>query len=175
MATKESAQSNWFRTHIEPHERMLRGWLRNSYGNEHDIDDVIQETYSKVLRSHLKKPILSPKAYLFSSARHVMISRLRKEKPHKKTYLEDIEAMGILSNDNQVAQQVIKSEDLDTLKDAIDSLPKRCRQVITLRKIHGLSQKEVALELGITVNTVETQAAIAMRKLSAFFERFHGN
>ncbi len=174
MLADKSIEQEWFKKYIEPHERILRGWLITDYGAEHDIDDVIQETYTKILRTHKKRPILSPKAYLFSSARHVMISRLRKEKPHKKVYLEDIEAMGILNNDSVVSHQIMRSEDLELLKDAIMTLPKRCRQIITLRKIHGYSQKEVAARLEITVNTVETQTAIAMRKLSAFFERYHG-
>lgn len=175
MLPDKSTQQEWFKEYIEPHERILRGWLVADYGGEHDVEDVIQETYTKILETYKKRPILSPKAYLFSSARHIIISRFRKEKPHKKVYLEDIEAMGILNDDSIVSHQIMRSEELELLKDAIRALPQRCRQIITLRKIHGLSQKEVASKLGITVNTVETQTAIAMRKLSAFFERYHGN
>jgi RNA polymerase sigma-70 factor (ECF subfamily) len=50
-------------------------------------------------------------------------------------------------------------------------LPTRCRQIITLRKIYGLSQKEVAAQLGIAEHTVEAQGTIGLRKLGEFFER----
>jgi RNA polymerase sigma factor (sigma-70 family) len=48
----------------------------------------------------------------------------------------------------------------------------RCRQILTLRKIYGLSQKEVAAELGISEHTVEAQGTIGLRKLAEYFERF---
>ncbi len=57
--------------------------------------------------------------------------------------------------------------------EAIQSLPERCRQIITLRKIYGLSQNEVAARLGISVHTVEVQGGIGLRKCIEFFRR-HG-
>jgi len=58
---------------------------------------------------------------------------------------------------------------LQLLIQAIQSLPDRCRQVVTLRKIYGLSQKETAARLDITENTVEVQSAIGLRKCIEFF------
>jgi RNA polymerase sigma-70 factor (ECF subfamily) len=58
------------------------------------------------------------------------------------------------------------------LTQAIQSLPARCRQIITLRRIYGLSQKEVAAQLGIAEHTVEAQGTIGLRKLTEYFERF---
>ena len=55
---------------------------------------------------------------------------------------------------------------------AIQSLPDRCRQVFTLRKVYGLSQKEVARELGISEKTVSAQIAIGMRKCTSFVARY---
>jgi RNA polymerase sigma-70 factor (ECF subfamily) len=57
---------------------------------------------------------------------------------------------------------------------AIQSLPERCRQVFTLRKIYGLSQKEIAQKLSISENTVEVQGAIGIRKCAEYFQR-HGD
>lgn len=65
-------------------------------------------------------------------------------------------------------------EEFQHLIQAIQSLPERCRQVITLRKIYGLSQKEVASRLGISVHTVEAQGSIGLRKCIDYF-RQHGH
>lgn len=51
------------------------------------------------------------------------------------------------------------------LYQAINALPERCRKIFTMRKIDGMSQKEVAQALGISVNTIEVQMQIAYRKL----------
>ena len=50
---------------------------------------------------------------------------------------------------------------------AVARLPTRCRQVFTLRKVYGLSQKEIAAELNISENTVEQHLAKGMRLCSA--------
>ena len=73
-----------------------------------------------------------------------------------------------------VPAAVAHAEDLRLLTEAIRALPERCRQVLTLRKIYGLSQRETALRLGISEHTVEVQGAIGLRKCIRFFrERGH--
>jgi RNA polymerase sigma-70 factor (ECF subfamily) len=70
-----------------------------------------------------------------------------------------------------IPETVARSEEIEILTEAIQSLPERCRQVLTLRKIYGLSQKEIAAQLGIAEHTVEAQTAIGVRKCAAFFAR----
>ena len=60
----------------------------------------------------------------------------------------------------------LEEKDIETiLNNAILSLPERCREIFIKSKIEGKKQKEVALELNISVNTVETQIGIAYKKL----------
>jgi len=53
----------------------------------------------------------------------------------------------------------------DILNKAIDSLPEKCRQIFIKSRIEGKKQKEIAAELNVSVNTVETQMGIAYKKL----------
>jgi len=55
---------------------------------------------------------------------------------------------------------------LRLLQEALDNLPPRCRQVVLMRKIEGLSQKDVARQMGVTIETVENQVAKGMRLLA---------
>ena len=48
---------------------------------------------------------------------------------------------------------------------AINSLPEKCREIFIKNKIEGKKQKEIALELNISINTIESQMAIAYKKL----------
>jgi RNA polymerase sigma-70 factor (ECF subfamily) len=68
---------------------------------------------------------------------------------------------------------VSRQQELDLLREAIQSLPDRCRQVFTLRTAYGLSQREVAARLGISENTVEKQMAKGLERCTEFFAR-HG-
>jgi RNA polymerase sigma-70 factor (ECF subfamily) len=61
---------------------------------------------------------------------------------------------------------VAARQELRALQAALDGLPPRCRQIVMLRKIEGLSQKEVANQMGISVDTVENQVAKGMRLLT---------
>ncbi len=78
--------------------------------------------------------------------------------------------MEIKDEHEAVTSTVARAEELELMAHAVQSLPTRCRQVITLRKIYGLSQIEVAKQLGISVSTVETQVSLGMKKLEAFFD-----
>jgi RNA polymerase sigma factor (sigma-70 family) len=48
------------------------------------------------------------------------------------------------------------------------ALPQRCRQVFTLRKLYGLSHREIAAQLAISERTVEAQIDKAMRRCAAY-------
>ena len=52
------------------------------------------------------------------------------------------------------------------MQSALKELPPRCRQVIMLRRVHGLSQREVAQKMGIQEETVENQIVKGMRALT---------
>lgn len=172
MITDDPNSAHWFAEHVQPHEGMLRAWLRSRFPAESDVDDIVQEAYARVLEAHTTTAIVSPKAFVFATARNVVLGRLRRRHavPSQNGLAEyDIES--VLDESADVPRAVARAQELELLTQAIQSLPTRCRQVLTLRKIYGLSQKEVAAQLGISENTVEAQGVIGLRKLGEYFER----
>ena len=67
-----------------------------------------------------------------------------------------------------VADTVCHNEELQLLAEGIQALPERCRHVLTLRKLHGLSHREIAEKLGIAQNTVNAHVAIGVLRLRDF-------
>ena len=61
----------------------------------------------------------------------------------------------------------VSAPELVRVAEFVRSLPMECRQVFTLRKVYGLSQKEIATELDISENTVEQHLAKGVRLCSA--------
>ena len=68
---------------------------------------------------------------------------------------------------------VCHDQELQLLAAAIQALPARCRQVMTLRKIYGLSHRDIARQLDISEHTVNAQLAIGVLRLRAYL-RAHG-
>jgi len=149
---------------------MLRAWLRSRFTLGAEIDDVVQEAYRNVLQARTRGEVQSPKAFLFATARNFVLGRLRHLKVERIDSLEEIDFSSILDDGEGVPEAVARAEELEILTKAIQSLPPRCRQVVTLRRIYGLSQKHIAAQLGISEHTVEAQGAIAVRKIAEYFE-----
>ncbi len=68
-----------------------------------------------------------------------------------------------------ITEAVARNQELELLRCAIQALPTRCRQVLTLRKIYGFSQRETAAELGIAEHTVEIHTAVGTKKINVYF------
>ncbi len=173
MPPEETEQFRWLATHLRPHEGMLRAWLWARFSRAIDPDDIVQEAFVRVLRVHAagEPPIASPKAFLFATARNLALMQVRHREVARTDSLTETDLTGILDESSDVPGAVAQAQELELLTQAIQSLPLRCRQILTLRKLYGLSQREVAAQLGISEHTVEAQGTIGLRKLTAFFER----
>ena len=166
--------SKWFTEEVKPHEPALRGWLRARFPSLVDRDDLVQESFLRLLRARAGGSIASAKAFLFATARNLAYNRVRDRRQEQPDRFVEIDASRVLDEGAAVSEQIARAEEMELLTQAIRSLPSRCREVFTLRKIYGLPQKDVAAQLGIAERTVETQTAIALDKCMRFFER-HGD
>lgn len=173
MSLSDSAQSRWFADEVLPHEASLRAWLRARFPSLPDIDDVVQETYARLLKASATGPIASVRGFLFVTARNFALNHLRHQRVERPANATEIDPIEVPDSADPAAESLARNDDLAILMRAIESLPERCRQVMTLRKIYGLSQLEVADRLGISEHTVEAQAAIGLRKCIEYFRR-HG-
>ena len=64
------------------------------------------------------------------------------------------------------AELALLDEDLKgAIQDAVDKLPERCREIFVLSKVEGLSNKQIAGQLGISIKTVEAQMTTAFVRL----------
>ncbi|MDP3069213.1 MAG: sigma-70 family RNA polymerase sigma factor [Opitutaceae bacterium] len=173
MSAPPPDQARWFAEQLRPHEPMLRAWLASRFPSLPDIDDIIQDAYAQVLAAHRRGADLqSPKAFLFATARNRAIDLLRATATNRTESLAEIDALHVLEDADGIPETVARNQELELLTQAIQSLPERCRQVLTLRRLYGLSQKEIAARLGISENTVESQVTIGVRKCTEFLARY---
>ena len=125
----------------------------------------------RVLEASRERAIAAPKAFLFATARNLALDHLRHRGVQRIDYLAEVDQVSVLDMQESIPDSIARTQELELLKQAIQSLPDRCRQIVTLRKIYRLSQKQIAAKLGISEHTVEAQGTIGLRKLVAYFDK----
>jgi RNA polymerase sigma-70 factor (ECF subfamily) len=148
---------------ILPHEADLRAWLRRSGSPPADVDDIVQEAYCRLAALDSITHIGNGRAYLFRTARNIAIEKIRRARIVRIDCVTEIDALSVVDDEPSPERIVAGRRELGRVQRLIEGLPERCRQIFTLRRIHGLSQKEVAARLGITENVVETQSIRGLR------------
>lgn len=169
MPPPPSEQSQWFAREVQPHERTLRSWLRGKFPSLPDVDDIVQESYMRLLRARESGKVGYAKAYLFTTARNFALDLFRRREVVSIEPVADLATWPVAEDRPDVADAVSRQQELDLLAEAVRGLPDRCRQVMTLRLLYGLSHREIAAELRISEHTVKAQLAKGMRRCTEFF------
>jgi RNA polymerase sigma-70 factor (ECF subfamily) len=161
----------WLATHVAPHEPALRAWLAGRIIVGLEIDDIVQETYTRLILLQSVDGVRNPKTYAFQTAYSVMMTHLRRSRVVSFKAMSDIDYLGAAADDPSPEQQTADRDELRHLADAISQLPPRVAEVFRLRRLQGLSQKEIAAQLGISESTVEKHMGKGIHMLAATFGR----
>jgi RNA polymerase sigma factor (sigma-70 family) len=154
VSTQKSDQTLWFDQEVQPHESMLRAWLRARFPALTDVDDLVQESYARILRAREQGAAFEAKSYLFATARNAALDLVRRNKVVTIERVENMEHLSVLEESPGVGDTLSRNEELALLGEAIQSLPDACRHILVLQKIHGLSYQGIAARLGISERTV---------------------
>jgi RNA polymerase sigma-70 factor (ECF subfamily) len=163
--------SGLFAAELQSHQRQLRSWLRSRFPWLGDVDDIAQEAVFRLWRRQSREdatPLQSSKAALFSIARNAAIDLARHRAVAKTDAVAEMGRLAVLDEGADVIRLVAAREELEFFAAAVRELPARCRQVITLAKIYGLSERQVAERLGISENTVRTQVVRGMERCTDY-------
>jgi RNA polymerase sigma-70 factor (ECF subfamily) len=154
-----SDQARWFAEEVQPHEPDLRSWLRHRFPHTADLDDIVQESYLRLLRARQSNPVSCARAYLFTTARNVAFALFRRPRIFDRSASAEAAALATPQENADVAELVSVRQEIALLLEAIDRLPGRCREIFILRKIEGMSLREIAARLRISEQTVQVQIA----------------
>ncbi|TBR37271.1 MULTISPECIES: RNA polymerase sigma factor [Dyella] len=160
---------DWFIREILVHEAALTRLLQRLWLHRDDIHDLRQEVYVRVYEAAGKALPNQPKAFLFSTARHLVTDRLRRSRVVAIDAVGDLEALNVLIDELTPERRLDGRQILKQLAEAFDGLPARCREVVWMRKVQELPQKIVAEQLQITEKTVEKQVAKGIRLIADHF------
>lgn len=154
-----------FNQHREALKRFVSKKLRQS----NETEDVVQETFIRLMQREQQKgstisSMVAPEAYIYRVAANLTTDRLRQQysrvdEGYREELTDDI--MGGF----EPLRHLAANERIEQLRDAVASLPPKCRQVFMLHKYRQLSYREVAEHLDISVSMVEKHMMKALTRL----------
>ena len=164
----------WFKREILVHEDALVRYLARMWPHRQDIVDLRQDTYIRVYEAAARSRPVAPKSFLFTTARHLMTDRYRRRRIVSIDAVGDLESLNVLIENISPEQQTSAHQELRRLAQAIDLLPRKCREAVWLRKVDDLPQKTVAARLGVTEKVIEKHVMKGMRLLADALSRGGG-
>jgi RNA polymerase sigma-70 factor (ECF subfamily) len=162
----DDSLDTWFTREILAHEDALVRYLTRVWSNRDEILDLRQDAYVRVYEAAKKSRPLSPKSFLFTTARHLITDRLRRKRIVAIDSVGDMDALNVMIEEISPEQRSSSHQELRLLAQAIDLLPPKCREVVWMRRVNDLPQKEVASRLGISQKSVEKHVMKGMRLLA---------
>jgi RNA polymerase sigma-70 factor (ECF subfamily) len=161
--------THWYLSEVQPHRPALRAWLLVRFPSLPDVDDIVQQSCACLLRAREGGAIRSARALLFTTARNLALDVVRRQRIATFEPVTDDDTSSVLMDDHDVVAAVSKQQELELLTLAIQSLPARSRQVMTLRAAYGFTPPQIAAKLGVSLSTVEKEMARSIRACATFF------
>lgn len=137
------------------HNRILKRYLARFLTEQQDIEDVVQETYLRAYSAERDKEIEQPKPFLFRIARNIALNELNRKSRQITDRVADLDLPLVIDAEDTLEDELEARQHLGLLCEAIAALPEKRRRVFLLRKVHGLSHKEIAQRMELTVSSVE--------------------
>lgn len=161
-----TALDQWFAQEILPLEGALVRYLTRVWPNSTEVLDLRQDIYVRVYESARRNLPTSPRAFLFTTARNLLTDRIRHSRVVFIDSTPDFDTLQVLVDEISPERRLGARQELHRLARAFDSLSEKCRNVVWLRRVEGLSQRETAQRLGLLEGAVESQLARGVRVLA---------
>jgi len=164
----ERALNAWFCREVLPLEGALTQFIRRNWRVPADVVDLRQDIYERALSGARSGIPTHTRHYLFTVARNHLINRAKRGQIVSFELVADMASFDAEYDRFGTERQLNAREELRRAQAGLEQLPPRCREVVRLRKVEGLSTRETADRLGISINTVEKQMTQGMRALVDF-------
>jgi len=161
MPVNKQSHNRIFEAFQASRDGLVRSIMKMSV-KQQDVDDILQETFIRVLRSDAQQEIKSPKGYLFVVSRNLILKKLVQQSKEINTEIDE----ALLENDvdNSVEKELYQKLKFERFIEVLNSLPEKHRRAILLRKLYCLSHKEIAKKMNISVSSVEKNIAKGLKQ-----------
>jgi RNA polymerase sigma factor (sigma-70 family) len=165
----EQSLQRWFVQEIVKHEAALMSYIRRAWPDREEAADIRQEIYAKIFESAAKARPAQPRHYLFTTARNLIVDRVRRGKIVSIEMRDDLDEYISLVDELSPERHEGARQELRRLIGAFESLPPVFRETIWKRKVEELSQKDVAAAMGTKERVVQRRLSRGIRLLAESF------
>lgn len=134
-----------------------------------EVEDIVQETYVKIwlMQKKQKKQITTNNSFFYTVARNLALDFLKRAE-NKFTDIAENESDFQTDETDPCLQSALSAEKFQVFCEAVRILPTQCRRAFVLKKVYGFKIKEIAIEMDLSVRTVEKHLQVAYEKLDAY-------
>lgn len=118
-------------------------------------EDIVHDAITKILEMTKDTEIRNPKAYLITAVRNRSLNFLSSSSKKYTIPVDNFVLLNVSSDEPSQQTELEDREKLRVFMSALETLPPQCRRVLLLKKVEGMSLKEVAQKLNISVSTVQ--------------------
>jgi len=136
-----------------------------------EVEDIVQETYVRVCQVETPEQIQFPRSFMLRTAQNLALDHLKRAETRLSVSLDDeldLELAGYTTRADETFDRVAANQEFGFFCEAVRQLPLQCRKAFVLKKVYGYSQKEIALNLDISENTVEKHIATGIKRCTQF-------
>lgn len=156
----------WFCDEVLPLEASLTRYLRRNWRASEQIMDIRQDIYEAALTGGRQGLPSSTAGFVFTIARNILINRSKRERIVQFEQFADMESVEQAVDLSATDRHLDARDALRRAQEGIERLPPRCREVVRLRKIEGLSTREAAARMGVGIDTIERQLVLGIRAMT---------
>lgn len=170
---------------IRDNSNRIQSFVRSRVHNRADADDIVQDTFYRLTRSFslIDNPIAEVTSWLYTVARNLIINHGKKRREEElvqgkgysnsdwgnnedgDTYMRELSDVMIASHNDSPEMQILRNMVWDELEEALKALPPEQRRAIEMTEIEGLSVKDAAQAMGVSLGTMLSRKHYATQKI----------
>jgi RNA polymerase sigma factor (sigma-70 family) len=136
-----------------------------------DIEDIVQETFLRCYQASAKTTVQFPRAFMLTTARNLALNHIALAENRVVGTVASFDEAAVPLYREQTNQNAFEGEERFLLLcRAVSALPVQCRRAFVLKKVYGLSRKEIAEYMDISESTVQKHVAKGVLQCAEFLE-----
>lgn len=143
-------------------------FVRRNWRVPEDVFDLTHDIYALALHGARNGLPEHTSSYVFAIARNHLIQQARRSHIVSIEFMANLDGVGPPPDLAMTDRQIDARDELRRALAGLSILPPRCREVVRLRKVEGLTTRETAERLGVGIDAIEQQLTKGMRALTDF-------